>query len=217
MYISGRIYQTIGRAVTLRQSCVYIVKDLSDNWTCCHTETEFCISGKDLSDNWTCCHTETELCIYREGSTHTTEGAATLRQSCVYIGKDLSDNWTCCHTETELCIYPGRIYQTIGRAATLRQSCVYIREGSTQTTGRAATLRQSCRSKVLSHPVSILTPGQPVPELILERQAPGQGSRWNANDQVTGMTGPGKIPAEKSGIEPRVCHCRGGDTLTTGH
>ena len=36
-----------------------------------------------------------------------------------------------------------------------------------------------------------------------------QGSHWSADFEVTGMTRPGKIPAQ-SGIEPRVCRSRGG-------
>ena len=50
---------------------------------------------------------------------------------------------------------------------------VYLRDGSAQTT--AVTLRQKLQIKLSISPVhSILTPGQPVSALILERQAPGR-------------------------------------------
>ena len=52
---------------------------------------------------------------------------------------------------------------------------VYPRDGSTQTRARAATLKQKLQIKLsfsLSH--SILTPGQPVLALTLNRQAPGR-------------------------------------------
>ena len=48
---------------------------------------------------------------------------------------------------------------------------VYVRDGSAKTVVRAATLRENVQIK-LNH--SILTPGQPVPALNLERQAPGR-------------------------------------------
>ena len=37
-----------------------------------------------------------------------------------------------------------------------------------------------------------------------------QGSHWSTKFQVTGLTESGKILSKKAGIEPRVCHSRGG-------
>ena len=52
---------------------------------------------------------------------------------------------------------------------------VYLRDGSAQSSERAATLRQKLQIKLSISPShSILTPGQPVPELTLQRQAPGR-------------------------------------------
>ena len=52
---------------------------------------------------------------------------------------------------------------------------VYLRDGSAQTSLRAATLRQKLQIQ-LSTPSShsILSPGQPVPALTLQCQAPGR-------------------------------------------
>ena len=36
-----------------------------------------------------------------------------------------------------------------------------------------------------------------------------QGSHWNANFEVTGITRPGKIPSQ-AGFKPRIFHSRGG-------
>ena len=52
---------------------------------------------------------------------------------------------------------------------------VYLRDGSPHTSLRAATLRQKLHIKLSASPShSIFTPGQPVPALTLERQAPGR-------------------------------------------
>ena len=51
---------------------------------------------------------------------------------------------------------------------------VYLKDGSAQTILRAATLRQKLQTKISISPShSILIPGQPVPALTLNRQAPG--------------------------------------------
>ena len=52
---------------------------------------------------------------------------------------------------------------------------VYLRDGFAQAIGRAATLRQKLHIKLsLSPSHNILTPGQPIPMLTLQRQAPGR-------------------------------------------
>ena len=52
---------------------------------------------------------------------------------------------------------------------------VYLRDGFAQTIGRAATLRQKLQTKCsISASHSILTPGQPVPALTLQHEAPGR-------------------------------------------
>ena len=51
----------------------------------------------------------------------------------------------------------------------------YLRDGSAQTILCTATLRQKLQTKLsISSSYSILTPGQPVPALTLQRQAPGR-------------------------------------------
>ena len=54
---------------------------------------------------------------------------------------------------------------------------MYLRDGSAQTSVCAATLEIAVADKTiyLTHH-SILTPGQPVPVLILEYQAPGKAA-----------------------------------------
>ena len=65
---------------------------------------------------------------------------------------------------------------------------VYGRDGSAWTVMRAATLPHELQIKLGIQPSnSILTPGQAVPELILQGQASGRV----ATD--TGMTRPGKV------------------------
>ena len=79
---------------------------------------------------------------------------------------------------------------------------------------RAATLRQRQQIKFSISPNhTILTPGQPVPELTLYRQAPDRVATGKPIFLVTGMARPGKIPAQ-AGIEPRV-YRSGGGHLTT--
>ena len=52
---------------------------------------------------------------------------------------------------------------------------VYLKDGSAQTILRVATLRQKSQIKLSISPShSILTPGRPVPELTLYRQAPSR-------------------------------------------
>ena len=87
---------------------------------------------------------------------------------------------------------------------------VYHRDRSAQTTLRAATLRWKVQVKLAIPPRhGILTPGQPVPALILQRQAPGRVATgvphlksvvWldmenhpqAGTSEVSGMTGHGK-------------------------
>ena len=52
---------------------------------------------------------------------------------------------------------------------------VYLRDGSAQTRVRAVTLRYKLQIKLSTSPShSMLTPGQPVPALTLQHQAPGK-------------------------------------------
>ena len=83
---------------------------------------------------------------------------------------------------------------------------VYLRDGSAQTVVSAAALWWKLQIQLSISPShNILTPGQPVPALTLQRQMPGR--------VATG------VPIFKSwydptwknpGIEPRVCRSRGG-------
>ena len=88
---------------------------------------------------------------------------------------------------------------------------VYLKGRSAQTILRAATLRQKLHIKfsaASSH--SKLTPGQPVPSLTPQRQAPDRMATGVPIFYVTGTTGPEKISTAKAEIEIRVCRSRGG-------
>ena len=90
---------------------------------------------------------------------------------------------------------------------------VYLGDGSAQTIVRAATLRQKLPNKLaISRSHSILTSGQPVPELTLRGQAPGwvaTGVHWY---DTTGEKIPTRMQAR---FEPR-CADLEADALTTG-
>ena len=84
---------------------------------------------------------------------------------------------------------------------------VYSSYGSAQTILRAATLRQKLQIELSTSPSqSILTPVRPIPALT---QAPSRVASGVPIFEVTGMTRPGKIPAQ-AGFEPRIFHSRGG-------
>ena len=77
------------------------------------------------------------------------------------------------------------------------------------------TERYTLRIKLfISSSHSILKPGQPVPELILLRQAPGRVATGIPMFEATGVTRPGKISTAIAGIEPRSA-ALGADTFTT--
>ena len=84
---------------------------------------------------------------------------------------------------------------------------VYPRDGSARTILRAATLRLSKLSISPCH--SILTPGQPVPALSLQHQAPGRVATGVQNFKSLVWLDPEKIPAQ-AGFEPGIFRSRGG-------
>ena len=76
--------------------------------------------------------------------------------------------------------------------------------------GSAATLRWKLQITVCISPShSLLTPGQPVLPLTLQRQAPG-----GVASEVSGVTGPGTIPTGKAAMEPGPAAAEA-DALTT--
>ena len=87
---------------------------------------------------------------------------------------------------------------------------VYLRDGSAQTVLRAATLRQKLQIQLSISPGhSILTLDQPVPALILYRQAPGRVAPGVPVFKSLVWLDPGKLPPQ-AGFESRIFRSRGG-------
>ena len=92
---------------------------------------------------------------------------------------------------------------------------VYFRDGSAQTTLRAATPRSKMQIKrSISPSHSILTPGQPLPALTLERQAPGRVATGVPIFKSLVRLDPGKNPVA-SGIRTPGSSALEADALTT--
>ena len=80
---------------------------------------------------------------------------------------------------------------------------VYLRDGSAQTILRAATLGQKLQVKLYTSPSHRTDTGPTSPNADPITPGAWQGSHWSANFEVTGMTRPGKTPAQ-AGFEPRI-------------
>ena len=85
---------------------------------------------------------------------------------------------------------------------------MYFRDESAHTTVCADTLRQKLQIKLHVSPVTADT-GLTSPSADHILPGAWQGSHWSGN-----LTGPGKIPTGKAGIEPRSATLEA-DALTT--
>ena len=90
---------------------------------------------------------------------------------------------------------------------------VYFRDCSAQTIVYAATPRQKLKKQLLISRIhSILTPGHPVQDLTLQRQAPGRVGTGKPVLKSLVLLDPEKKKKKivQAGIKPRVFCSRGG-------
>ena len=85
-------------------------------------------------------------------------------------------------------------------------------DGSALTSLRAATLRQTLQIQLSTSRYTDTRPTSPRADPITPDA--WQGSHWSANFEVTGMTGPRKLPSQ-SGIQTPDLPLFGADALTT--
>ena len=151
--------------------------------------------GRISSDNCTCCHFQTDDADQLTTSPRhriLTPGkpvpSVDLTTPGIWKGVATRDEY--CILKSLVCLDPDKASsekQCLGPGLTLSGLClvagslnpsnmlVYLRDGSAKTSLRADTLRQKLQIKFSTSPShSILTPGRPVPELIIQRQAPGR-------------------------------------------
>ena len=133
------------------------------------------------------------------------DGSAPKQHACVSQGRICSQATCLCISGTDLLPSNMLVYLRVRICSQATCLCisgtdllpsnmlVYLRDGSARTVVRAATLKHKLQTK-----------------LYLSQSQYTDTGPTSANFEVTGMTRPGKIPAAQAGIDPPICHSRGG-------